>query len=131
MAQANLRVLHPVFAGGTPSSPFWGVPRSSPGQGTPLSGTGWSTPWKGTSDQWNYYGMEMGYPPRKDMGPVEVEVLWDGDRVPPKQTHTSKKITSCSTTYASHKNRTYSLLPDGDISNLSLIFLMNWLMNVR
>ena len=49
-------------------------------------------------DQWKYYGMEMGYPqkghgtsgsirqwiwgiPRKVMGPVEV--LWDGDGVPP------------------------------------------------
>ena len=30
----------------------------------------WSTPWEGASDQ------SLGYPPGKDMGPVEV--LWDG-----------------------------------------------------
>ena len=51
-----------------------------------------------TWDQWKYYGIEMGYPqkghetsgsimgwrwgtPRKDLRPVEV--LWDGDGVPP------------------------------------------------
>ena len=50
------------------------------GWGTLTSGTGWGTPLQeGTWDQWSYYRMEMGYSLRKDMGPGEVEVLWDGD----------------------------------------------------
>ena len=41
----------------------------------------WGTTLERTWDQWKYYGMEMGYPLGKEMGPVEV--LWDGEGLPP------------------------------------------------
>ena len=71
---------HPDLAGGTPSlvggTPSWGTP------GKGLGTSHWGTPPpERTWDQWRYYGMDMGYSPRKDMGPVEV--LWDGDGVTP------------------------------------------------
>ena len=52
----------------------------------------------------------MGFPLQKDMGPVEV--LWEGDGVPPfpslEQPHTSENITSCRTTYAGGKKNNTS-----------------------
>ena len=62
-----LRLGYPHLGLGT-------VPRKGPG-------TSHWVPLERVWDQWRYYGMEMGYPPRKDMGPVEV--LWDGDAPPP------------------------------------------------
>ena len=69
----------------------------------PLPGTEFYPP-EMTWYQWKYYGMEMGYPPKKGMRLVEV--LWDGDEVktPPPSTkfnrHTPEKnITSSRTTY--------------------------------
>ena len=54
-------------------------------------------PLERTWDQWKYYGMEIGYPPpKKYMGPVEV--LGDGDGVPPRCEQT-KNITSRCTSY--------------------------------
>ena len=46
------------------------------------------------------WDQSLGYPPRKDMGPVEV--LWDGDRVHPPLPSggQSEYITSRRTTYA-------------------------------
>ena len=53
-------------------SPIWEFPHPSLDRGTPCEGT-----W----DQWNYYGLEMGYPlTEKDIGLVEV--LWDLDGLP-------------------------------------------------
>ena len=49
---------YPIFSwpGGTL---LWGTPWKGPGT------SHWGTPHKGHWDQWNYYGMEMGYPPEK------------------------------------------------------------------
>ena len=65
------RVSPPDLAGGTPS---WGTPWPGLGYLRVLPERTW--------DQLKYYGMEIGYPPREDMGPVEV--LWDGNWVPPR-----------------------------------------------
>ena len=56
-----------------------GIPPEGHGTSGSIMGWRWYTP-RRTWDQWKYYGMEMGYP-HKDMGPVEV--LWDGDGIPP------------------------------------------------
>ena len=70
--------------------PRWGVPilRYPPILawlgGTPSLARGiphYGVPPERKLDQQKYYGMEMGYPPRKGMGPVKV--LWDGDGVHP------------------------------------------------
>ena len=42
---------------------------------------GGSHPWLGVNLSWGTPHLGLGYPPRKDMGPVEV--LWDGDGVNP------------------------------------------------
>ena len=64
----------------------------------------WIThPLEGIWDQWKYNGMEMGYLPAKDMGPVEV--LWDGDGVPPLPGgEKTENITSRCTTHAGGNN---------------------------
>ena len=85
--------------GGLPHACPWDIP-SLPGQGAPHPSTGWGghhsdlaeiPPPQRTWDQWKYYGMEMEYPlpPGKDMVPVEV--LWDGDGVPPVNRQTPVK----------------------------------------
>ena len=56
--------------------PIPGYPLSWPDWGVPIPG--WGYPREGTLDQ------SLGYPPGKDMGPVEVS--WDGDGVPPEKT---------------------------------------------
>ena len=73
-------------------SPYPGVPPppEQPGLGYP-PGQDWEGTWDEslgyppdrTCDQWKYYGIEIGVPPRKDMGPVDI--LWDGDRVFPRK----------------------------------------------
>ena len=70
----------------------WDTPQKGPGRTSH-----WGTPKEGT------WGQSLGYPPRKDMGPVEV--LWDGDGVTPpppgvnRQTPV-KTVPSRRTTYA-------------------------------
>ena len=64
--------------GTSPSWPGWGVPHPwTGGYPCPDLGPVTGVPLERTWDQWKYYGMEIGYPPRKYMEPVEV--LWNGD----------------------------------------------------
>ena len=62
--------------------PGWGVPPSWPGQGDTQEYQppiwDWGTPREGTWDR------SIGYPSGKDVG--SVEVLWDGEGVPPERT---------------------------------------------
>ena len=45
-------------------------------------------PWKGPRTSGTIMEWRWGTPPKKDMGPVEVEVLWDGDGSTPLLTAT-------------------------------------------
>ena len=124
----NRGYLHPVFSEGEYPVQSW--------IGFILSRTGWEYPphpeetwnqWiyyeietieihkyppERTRDQWNYFvgsGVNPAPFPRKNMGPVEVKVLWDGDGVPlPEHTDICENIISRRTTYADGKTKSHT-----------------------
>ena len=84
---------HPVLAGGIPHPVLaGGTPVLERGH-TILSWLGGTLTWLGDTPSWGPppgtwvplgrdLGLVIGYPPGKDMGPVEV--LWDGEGYPPR-----------------------------------------------
>ena len=93
--------------GTPPPGQYWGTGSPTWDWGTPQDGMwdqslGYPSQER-TRDQWKYYGMEMGYHPRKDIGPVEL--LWDGDGVPPPAgCEQTENITYRRTSYAGDNN---------------------------